>query len=337
LKNLGLLNKFIFIINSLFAVLLLLSYTIPHIKPAYLPLVSAMSLMVPILLFINNLFLIYWLILIKKQFLLSFFCLLLGFNYATSFYKLSSKATSNNPQTSVMSYNVRLFNLYSWIKDKNTAHKLDAFIKKEKPDILCLQEYYTDTSVEHLYPYKYLYFKDTTRKNGQAIFSNFKIINKGSLNFEKTSNNAIFADIIKNKDTIRIYNIHLESMHLNPKKDSVTKKNSERLLKSIANTFKKQQAQVELINQDLAANPYKTIICADLNNTAFSWAYRRLKSDFKDAFVEAGSGFGTTFNYNYIPLRIDFILTDRQFEVLSFKKYNVKYSDHNPIKTTLNF
>lgn len=337
MKNLSLVNKIIFIINSLFAVLLLLSYTIPYIKPAYFPLISVLSLLVPVLLIINNLFLLFWLVQFKKQLLLSLFCLLFGINYASTFYKFQSKETTSNPQTSVMSYNVRLFNLYQWIKDKNISIKLDEFIKNEKPDILCLQEYYSDSSVEHFYPYKYLYFKDTTRKNGQAIFSVFPIIKKGSLNFEKTSNNAIYVDIIKNSDTLRVYNIHLESQHLNPKKDLVNKENSERLLKSIARTFSKQQAQVALINKHLETNPYKTIICIDLNNSAFSWAYRMLKADFKDDFVEAGKGFGTTFNYNYIPLRIDFILSDPDFEVLSFKKYNVKYSDHFPIKATLGF
>ncbi len=302
-----------------------------------MPLISVLSLLVPILLIINNLFLIYWLVQFKKQFLLSLFCLVFGINYASSFYKFKSKATSSNLHTSVMSYNVRLFNLYQWIKDKNIGTKLDEFIKNEKPDILCLQEYYSDSSVEHFYPYKYLYFKDSTRKNGQAIFSKYKIINKGSLNFEKTSNNAIFVDIIKNIDTVRVYNIHLESQHLNPKKDSLTKANSERLLKSIAKTFSRQQTQIELVKQHLDENNYKTIICVDLNNTAFSWAYRVLKSDFKDAYVEAGEGFGTTFNYNYIPLRIDFILADPRFEVLNFKKFNVKYSDHFPIKATLGF
>lgn len=337
MKKLSFGNKIIFILNNIFSVLLLLSYSIPYIKPTFLPLISALSLVVPVLLIINILFFIYWLLNLKKQLLLSFLCLLLGFNYATSFYKFTSKDTISNPQTSVMSYNVRLFNHYKWLKDKNIPTKIIKFIQGEYPDILCIQEYYSQPILEKFYPYHYIFYKDTTRKNGQAIFSKFAFVFKGSLNFENTSNNAIYVDIVKNYDTLRIYNIHLESLHLNPLKDAVNKENSERLLKSIAKTFSKQQAQIELIKQQLESTNYKNIICADLNNTAFSWAYRTLNSDFNDAFIEAGVGFGTTFNYNYIPLRIDFILVDSKIEVLHFEKYNIKYSDHFPIKTEIGF
>ncbi len=337
MKKLSFVNKIIYFINSVFAVLLILSYGIPYIKPNLFPAISVMSLAVPILIIINILFFIYWLLRLKKQFLLSLLSLILGFNYATTFFRLSNKEILSAPSTSIMSYNVRLFNIYHWIKDKNTENNLVIFIKKQHPDILCLQEYYNQKQIEDFYPYKYIFHKDTTEHFGQAIFSIYPIINKGSLNFEDTNNNAIYADIIKNNDTLRVFNIHLESLHLNPKKDRVNKKNSQRLLKSIGKTFTKQQKQIILIRNTLKNTSLKTVICADLNNTAFSWAYRVLKLGFKDAFSEAGSGFGTTYRYNHLPLRIDFILTDNYYNVLGFKTYKVKFSDHFPIKVNINF
>jgi len=64
--------------------------------------------------------------------------------------------------------------------------------------------------------------------------------------------------------------------------------------------------------------------------------YGRIKGNFKDAFEEAGTGFGTTYDFRWFPLRIDFILVDNTFEVEEFKTFNNKYSDHYPVKATLN-
>ena len=157
------------------------------------------------------------------------------------------------------------------------------------------------------------------------------------MNFKNTSNNSIYADIIKNNDNLRIYNIHLESLHINPIEEDLSTDNSQKLLKNIGKTFSKQQEQVRLIKKHLSGSSYKTIICGDFNNTAFSWAYRQLKADFNDTFKETGSGFGTTYNFKRIPLRIDFILTDKKLNVLGFKNYKVKFSDHYPIESRIEF
>jgi len=337
LKKLSFGNKIVYLLNSLFAVLLLLSYLIPFIKPSFLPAISALSLLVPLLLIINLLFLIYWLLGLKKQMILSLLCLLLGFSYATSFYKFNSKDVVSPTQTRLMSYNVRLFNIYNWIKDPDTKDNLIDFIIKENPAILCLQEYHPQKRLESLYPYHFEYFTGAKHKSGLVIFSKYPIVGKGSLDFKNTSNNSIYIDFVKKRDTMRVYNIHLESLHINPEKENISKNNSQRLLKRIGQTFSKQQVQVLALKKHIAKVPYKTILCGDFNNTAFSWAYRALKGGFKDSFSEAGSGFGTTYNFKHIPLRIDFILVDKTIDVLNFKNYKVKYSDHYPIGSALGF
>ncbi len=40
-----------------------------------------------------------------------------------------------------------------------------------------------------------------------------------------------------------------------------------------------------------------------------------------NAFVEAGKGFGKTYNYKYYPAHIDYILVDKVFEVKEFKTF----------------
>jgi len=61
-----------------------------------------------------------------------------------------------------------------------------------------------------------------------------------------------------------------------------------------------------------------------------------LKKGKNDAFEVAGKGFGKTFDYK-LPVRIDYILTDKQINVNNFKTYDVKFSDHFPIMARINF
>ena len=337
MKKLSFGNKIVYFLNSLFAVLLLLSYLIPFIKPSYLPVISTLSVLVPVLLIINLLFFIYWLIGFKKQMMLSLLCLLLGFNYATSFYKFQSKEVISNTKTSLMSYNVRLFNIYNWIYDNQIKNKILDFAIKENPDLLCLQEYHPQERLEKAYPYRFEDFTDTKNKSGLVIFSKYRIVNKGTLRFNNSSNSSIYIDIIKKRDTLRIYNVHLESLHINPEKENLSKNNSQKLIKRIGKAFSKQQEQVLAIKANMMQTTYKKILCGDFNNTVFSWAYRNLKSEFNDSFSEAGSGYGTTYNFKRLPVRIDFILADKALRVLRFKNYKVKYSDHYPIESTLGF
>ena len=52
-------------------------------------------------------------------------------------------------------------------------------------------------------------------------------------------------------------------------------------------TFKLQAEQAEKLVAHEKTSNYKTITCGDFNNTAFSWAYHKLKGNKNDAFVEA--------------------------------------------------
>jgi len=130
--------------------------------------------------------------------------------------------------------------------------------------------------------------------------------------------------------------VHLESLSINPKEDYFNQENSEKLKIRVEKAFKKQANQATLIIEHQKNVAYKTILCGDFNNTAFSWVYHQLKNDKNDAFEVAGKGFGKTFDFSF-PMRIDFILTDKQIEVNNFKTYNVRYSDHYPIMARLQF
>ena len=163
----------------------------------------------------------------------------------------------------------------------------------------------------------------------QAIYSKYPIINEGVLNFPQSANHAIYADIKLESDTIRVYNLHLESLSIRP--GMVKRERSDRLFKRLRSSFAKQHEQALIFRKNAEECPYKKIVCVDLNNTQFSSAYRIIKGDMNDSFAERGTGYGKTINFWRFPFRIDFILADLKFEVLSHKNYNLGYSDHEPV------
>lgn len=337
MKKLFLVNKLILVINSVFATLLLLSYALPYVFPKSFPSIAVLSLTVPVLIVVNLIFLIYWAIRLKKQFVLSFLVLLLGFTHVTSLYRFGNNSNEDITDSfSVMSYNVRLFNKYKWIEKDSIDKQLVDFINTEAPDVLCLQEYNDDQKNSfRKYPYKYKKLRGNKRSVGQVIFSKFPIVDAGSLNFPDTFNNAIYADIARGTDTIRIYNLHLESLRINPEIQKLAKEGSEKLYNRIGHTFVMQQSQAELFNADGNTTSYKKIICADLNNTQYANVYGQIKGDMTDVFLEAGSGLGRTFNFKFFPVRIDFIFADPDFKIKEFKNYGVNYSDHYPVLAKL--
>lgn len=337
MKNLKLIDKIIYFINGLLAFVLLLSYLLPFVPPKTFALLSVLSLGVPFLILINAIFFLYWLIKLKKQLILSLVVLIIGYFSFGSLYKFSSEDDQvHDHQLKVMNYNVRLFNLYDWIPEKGIQAKMVDLIKKKAPDVLAIQEYHPHPDVDlSFFKYRFEKLSGNKIKYGQVILSQFPIINSGSVEFPETSNNAIFADIVKADDTIRIYNIHLQSLKIDANMDKLKQEDSERLLKRIEQTFEMQQLQTELFLKHKAACPYKVVISGDFNNTAFSYVYKELKGDLNDTFKHAGNGFGRTYDFRFFPVRIDFIFSDASYEVTDFKTLDNKYSDHYPIMATL--
>lgn len=330
-------QKILFFINLVLATILLISYTLPYISPLLISTIAVFTLFVPLLIVLNIAFCVYWFVKLHKNGLLSLLVLFIGWFVSVPFIRFSNKETVLNDDLKVMSYNVRGFNHYKHNNDITTEQKIYEFINKKNLDVIAIQEFYSSDLLDIKLPYKYVKTKSVNSKFGLAIYSKYPIVNSGSLNFEKSLNNTIFVDILKNKDTIRVYNIHLQSLKLNTSKEHFGEKNSERLFKRLKNGFRKQASQTELIIQHKYSWRKKMIICGDFNNTSYSWVYQKLSENKKDAFLEAGIGLGKSFRYVY-PMRIDFIFTDTKATINQYKTYSdIDLSDHYPIMTRLHW
>ena len=337
MKKLSWVNKIIFSLNIVAVVLLILGYLSPYIPVKSFPRISIYSLATPVFVVANILFMMYWIVKVKKQFLLSFIILLAGYPKVSSLYKFSGKQeVVTNGALKIMTYNVRVFDVYKWIGTENVFDQIKNVIKEENPSVLCIQEfYYTKEGKFEEFPYRYVNYK--TKETGQAIFSKFPIVNSGSLNFPNSGNNAIFADIVRDNDTVRIYNLHLQSFHIDPESEELSQENSTRLASRMGTVFSKQQVQTDIYVEHKKKSPYKSITCGDLNNNQYSAIYDQIKGNDFDTFEEQGSGTGKTFYFRYFPLRIDFIFADPGMEVISHKNRYESLSDHYPIMAQLQF
>lgn len=258
-----------------------------------------------------------------------------------------------------MSYNVRVFDLYNWSNNGETKNKMFDMMRKEKPDIMCLQEFFhfadkryfntLDTLLE-LQSARQVHVEYTTTPNishfGIATFSKHKIVDGGRIEFHEkgpTPNNiCIYTDIQIGNDTIRVYNMHLASIHF--------KKNDYKMVEQLGDietekqiagaksmftrlhlAFKKRAKQAELIAKQIALSPYPVILCGDFNDTPFSYSYNTISSNLIDAFQESGNGIGATYNGSFPAFRIDYIMHSRDLISTNYQTIPEKLSDHYPI------
>ncbi len=332
------LGKLTFGLNIIVALALLLTCILSFFSVQIIPILSVLSLGVPFLFILNIIFLFYWLYSKKKKFLLSFTALLLGYLVFGSFYGISKKDDSaSESDLKIMTFNAWSFNKNEWIKEAGIGDSIVKFIADENPDILCIQEYNRERNEDFSqYPHKSV-TTYSRRKTTQAIFSKFPIIENGSLSLPSTGNNIIYTDILYNSDTIRVYNLHLQSFKIVPSSDSFSEKESEKNYKRLVDTFSKQLEQAKIFEAHMSKSPYNNIVCGDFNNTQFSNVYRIVKGDLQDSFLEKGNGFGRSYSLFGFPLRIDYILSDPSFEVISHNNFNLKLSDHYPVAATLRY
>ena len=340
MKKLNWFNKTAYFLNIVLIILTLAGYLLPSMAPKLIPFLSVLTLILPTLLILNLFFVGYWAVQLKRQAFLSAIVFLIGFTFFTKFYKFSSKNVEVvDSDFTVLSYNVRLFNLFDWIPGENVTDNIKKFIEEQNPDIICFQEYSKSADYElDDYKFRHIIMHGNKIKTGQAIFSKYRIIDEGEIALPSSDNNVVYADIVKDEDTIRVYSIHLQSVNISPDINEIDESKSKMIFNRLSEAFKAQQIQSELIQAHMQDFKGHKIICGDMNNTAFSYVYKNIIGDMNDAFVEAGKGFGQTYNYRYYPARIDYILVDDVFEVKEFTTFkDFKNSDHFPIMARLNF
>ncbi len=346
-------------IHYVIIVSLLIAMFCRYISPSLFWLPAFFGLGFPFLFLGNIVFIIYWLVQFKPALLFGLVALALSLPTAYRYIQISrTDEKTNNKLLKVTSYNCMLFDLYNWYHNYETRPKIFGTLTDIQPDIICFQEFYTseqkgdynniDTIKNYLKtPYVHTEYTTTLRDFdhwGIATFSKYPIINQGKIIFQTTSNNiCIYSDIVVNKDTLRIYNIHLQSISFSKGDnkfldDVLSSKDAENEMKSgkiilrrLKRAFIKRAQQVGMIRTHMKICPYKIILCGDFNDTPASYAYEQLSKNLKDSFIEKGLGFGRTYAGKWPQFRIDYILHDKQIKCSKYKRSEETFTDHYPI------
>ena len=118
--------------------------------------------------------------------------------------------------------------------------------------------------------------------------------------------------------------------------------NTEKLARSykdtgyrLRNGFISRAQQVKGLVESIKSCKYKMILCGDLNEIPYSYAYFSLRNLLHNAFEKAGNGFGFTYNGKLFFLRIDNQFFSEDLQSHSFMTHrNIDYSDHFPLTAT---
>lgn len=306
---------------------------------------------------INIVFIIVWIFIKWKFSLISLVAVVIGFPFHAKMIAFHTPQP-NKGGIRVMSYNVQLFKFYDWKKNEKMRDRILNFIEDTPADIYCFQEYFqtkddefsTTPFLKKILPDHYMHFepgvvKYDNQEYGIATFSKYPIVNSGFLLIDSTSNRTnlvIYSDLLVEKDTIRVYNIHLASNHLNTNEVDTLMKTSgksvsiaKKWVKKLKNGYKRRYGQVNILAGHLEKCKYPCIIAGDFNDVPISYAYRKINAKFTDSFTEAGNGIGATYNGNLPLLRIDYIFHSSRFKCKRFKVHSVSVTDHYPIVADL--
>lgn len=326
----------------------------------------------------NVIFIFIWLFSRKKKFaLFSVIALMFSWNITSSVFGVQLLTTSfestEEQSLKVMTWNVHMFDLGEWTKDKSTFAKILNFIEEEDPDILCMQEYYRDekdynspyASQIRKMGYGYESFmvnnqwnksKMTINANpgdvldvGTVIYSKYPITQKSYKKLSGKGQGMNTVDIkLEDGKIFSLTTLHLTSFQINEsdielidsiKSQGVSKEQgfgSKTIARKLMNASSVRAKVANEVSNYIAQIDHPVIVCGDFNDMPGSYVYTTIKGDLQDAFIARGFGVGNTYQKILPILRIDYLFYDKQmFEALSIKKADIGLSDHYPILVNL--
>lgn len=360
-------SRLFFVANLVVIVFLALGFLAAFIPPDKYWIFAFAGLAFPYLALLNIVFLLVWMVFRKRYFFVSLVALLLSWNRLSGFIQFNRSHDQNVVEKSinVVSYNVRIFDRYNWKSNKisQNAEDILELTKKLSPDILCLQEYHAGrkgkikmedsiskyTTLKHSH-IEYVRLNGETKPYGIATFSRWPVLSSQTINFKgNTVNFCLINDINYNGDTLRIFNIHLESIQLSnedylyvsdianrAENQEIFSENSRKILHKLKNAFIARASQSREVAERIRNSPYPVIVCGDFNDTPSSYSYHQIAQSLTDAFRESGNGFGQTYAGILPSFRIDYILHGAEFSSTNFKRIRKPLSDHYPVFAALN-
>ncbi len=355
------------LLNIALAFLLFLCRYIPRINPYDQPVVGILPYLVPALVMINVVYFFIWVF--SKKYIYSLVPLVAVISsygiWQNTFRVRLNPLRDTQKQANelrVMSYNVRLLDLYGWSGRKDTRDSMLAFFKQEQADILCLQEFYTGNdsigvnnvkAIADLgaYPYWHLSITDENKRGqwGSILFSKFPIVKTFEHDIDVLGSNQLQqSDIDFQGDTLSVFNIHLRSNRFSEAESGLVEKpqdfstendtvmkHSKRILNKLFHTAIHRGLEAKLMAHQINRSKYPSLVCGDLNDIPGSYVYFQIRGKQQDAFLSGGSGLGATYIKTLPLLRIDYLFYPNNMTLTGFQNFDIPYSDHRPLMMRL--
>jgi endonuclease/exonuclease/phosphatase family metal-dependent hydrolase len=360
-------RRLFIVLNILAAIAFLIACANRYINPGDWWYLALLGLFFPFMIVAHIVFVIGWLLAKSKWAALSLVVLIIGFTNISALFGTNFRSEFEIPRKDsslrILSWNVHQFGFFEgYKKGLIVRQQMLDYLEEQNADILCFQEFIKDipSSTKHVsifelmenlgYPYSFCsedYIQSRGRYTmGVAIFSRFPITDSFRIRYPGDTSNMsaeslLAADILYQGKPIRVFTTHLQSNRV--AKSEYTTLISRRVVRDgglgtsksvikklkVAYTYRSQQA--DKVAAALDASPYPEILAGDFNDIPNSYTYFRLRENRLDAFQEKGWGLGRTFSHISPTLRIDYIMADKRFEVLQYKRNLMPYSDHYPI------
>ncbi len=321
-------------VNVLIVILTVCGYLGSYTDPTRLSYLQVVGLFMPWLLLSNLFFLMFWAAMRRKMFWLSFATLFIGYSHIARFVGFHF-----DQRTAEDTFMVGTFNSESYNQSDNLRNFLRGLQEKGEMDILCLQEV-SPNQIPVLtdgigLPHRY-FFK------GKIIASRFPISAKGNIQFDKSVNGCLWADLtLPDGRSIRVYNVHLHSngvtsdaaglmQEINADSRAALHKFGG-MLSNYQEASKIRKTQIGVISEHLLSCTKPILLMGDFNDTPFSYTYQQIRKHLNDQFRSRGLGIGITYAGELPGLKIDYIFADDNFKSLSHQILDTKISDHFPV------
>ena len=338
------------------AVLLALSYQAHRISPADFILAEYLALATLYLAFANAFAAVAWGLALNWRGALPFIALCSGYTVNGALFQFRQGTTAQGGKSiRILTYNVQNFTLLAESETAEHAAGIVDYVRSRQPAIACFQEFYTKARDKQQIVndmmgigFTHAYFNPiiTMRKYeyiGMAIFSRFPIISQQAISFGQVSqNSAMFADVVVGNDTLRIFNVHLQSNRLPATElDLVRGEAQGGASKAVSGVFgilsrlkigaTLRARQAECIARYVRESPYPVVLCGDFNDPPSTYAYATVANTLTDTYREAGSGISATYAGPIPGIRIDNILVSPHIHVEVHRVEHRTLSDHYPV------
>ncbi len=336
------------------AALLALSYLSIVVNPAQVWVVSLFGILFVPLMTLNVLPLAWAIKRRSKSFMIPLLTLLPSIFFIGRYVQFNSDEAidgQGGETVKMVSWNVGRFAMYNAdiAGRRECVDSIFKFIRNQDADIICLQEFHVSDASrvkaylsEKMRGYNAEYYLFTERGGhcGNLTLSRLPVKDKGKIKFDESANLALYTDYDAGGRSFRVYNCHFESYNVSftgliravAKRDSVVMAQTGTKVKR---SITRRPKQVDKVFTDIENCPVEAFVCGDFNDNPMSYTYYRMTRDRKDAFVEAGNGFGATYSLLWPMLRIDYVLYPESCRAVSHDIPRVAYSDHYPVVTEI--